>query len=538
MRILKIAVGNKKESFIEKRLSDGVNIIASDDNNRGKTIIVQSMMYALGNEPAFPASFNYRDYYYYVEIEEEGQGYKICRSDNGFVVRSANSCWLLENVSEFKRFWNTHISKLPVIVKNNREVIVDPVLFLQLFFIGQDKKDTSNIAHHGYYNKNDFIEMLYSYHNGCIFVPFSQEDIDSIKKRIFSLECEKKILLAQNKILKSKHVPTTYIFKENDRQDFERKIEKLNLIKDKILELKKQRSALSIRRANWSNTIHELNSLNKTITCGQLQCANCGSTSITLNINNNNMKYYSFDLSTPEMRAEIVRSIKCKVESLTEEIEKINQQLKKAQVELQEQLRDDEISLESIVYYKSKFISANQIDERVNDMVSEISDLKSKLLADQEKEVMTKEQREKLLKDILESMDEFYYKIDPKGNLKIHDLFTKKGELYSGSEAAVFHLVKLLAIKKVLKHNYPIVVDSFRAEDLSTEKEALVLELMKELHGQVILTTTLKQEEVGKYSKIKSINYIDYQSHLPSKLLNSNYVKDFGESLHELGIAI
>lgn len=153
MRILKIAVGNKKESFIEKRLSDGVNIIASDDNNRGKTIIVQSMMYALGNEPAFPASFNYRDYYYYVEIEEEGKGYKICRSDNGFVVRSANSCWLLENVSEFKRFWNTHISKLPVIVKNNREVIVDPVLFLQLFFIGQDKKDTSNIAHHGYYNK-------------------------------------------------------------------------------------------------------------------------------------------------------------------------------------------------------------------------------------------------------------------------------------------------------------------------------------------------------------------------------------------------
>lgn len=59
MKILRVAVGNSKEAFIESRFTEGLNIISSDDNNKGKTIVIQSMMYALGNEPTFPTSFEY-----------------------------------------------------------------------------------------------------------------------------------------------------------------------------------------------------------------------------------------------------------------------------------------------------------------------------------------------------------------------------------------------------------------------------------------------------------------------------------------------
>ena len=38
MIVKKIALGNKEEAYIENRLTDGVNIIYSDDNNRGKTL--------------------------------------------------------------------------------------------------------------------------------------------------------------------------------------------------------------------------------------------------------------------------------------------------------------------------------------------------------------------------------------------------------------------------------------------------------------------------------------------------------------------
>ena len=44
-----MAVGNAEEAYVEQAFSYGVNIIYSDDNNKGKTIVVQSMMYALGN---------------------------------------------------------------------------------------------------------------------------------------------------------------------------------------------------------------------------------------------------------------------------------------------------------------------------------------------------------------------------------------------------------------------------------------------------------------------------------------------------------
>ena len=91
-------------------------------------------------------------------------------------------------------------------------------------------------------------------------------------------------------------------------------------------------------------------------------------------------------------------------------------------------------------------------------------------------------------------MNAIYEAVDPNGNLHFDDLFTKKDEVYSGSEATIFHLSRLDALSKIIKHNYPLVVDLYNVEDLSTSKENIVLELYKELPNQVIFTTTLKLE--------------------------------------------
>ena len=180
MKIRKVAVGNAAEAFIEGNFTNGVNIISSDDNNKGKTIVIQSMMYALGNEPTFPTSFEFQKYYYYIEFEEAGIIFKLCRSGDGFVLKRESTVLIFDNVSELKRYWNRNIFLLPSIAKNQLLRIVDPVLYVQLFFIGQDKKDTSNIANHGFYNKQDFIDMLYAY-AGLIGEQLPQERIDEIK---------------------------------------------------------------------------------------------------------------------------------------------------------------------------------------------------------------------------------------------------------------------------------------------------------------------------------------------------------------------
>lgn len=90
----------------------------------------------------------------------------------------------------------------------------------------------------------------------------------------------------------------------------------------------------------------------------------------------------------------------------------------------------------------------------------------------------------------------------------------------------------------ILSHNYPIVIDSFRAEDLSTQKESLVLNLFKEFDNQVIFTTTLKNEELGKYDTMPGINHIDYKSHQPSKMLSEAYSSNFIDLLQSLSLSV
>lgn len=88
----------------------------------------------------------------------------------------------------------------------------------------------------------------------------------------------------------------------------------------------------------------------------------------------------------------------------------------------------------------------------------------------------------------------------------------------------------------MLNHPYTIIVDSFRAEDLSTSKEAKVIDLCKGINNQMILTTTLKAEGLGKYDDISGAHHVDYTSHEPCKLLDTADNSDFVDLFSQLSI--
>lgn len=535
MKIIKIAVGNAKEAYIEDKLNQRFNIISSDDNNKGKTIIIQSLMYALGNEPTFPTSFEYKDYYYYVEFKVADKQYNLCRYREHFVLKHASILTFFENVLELKRYWNKNIFRLPSIIKNGTVKIVDPVLFMQLFFVGQDKKDTSNIAHHGFYNKQDFYEMLYAY-MGIGSSRITQDEVDQLKCRIINLADEKKLLLKQHKILKSKKTPVTYLSVISDQLAFREKISSLQKNQDQITDLRKTRNRVSTRKSKWETTKKELSSLNTAMASGELRCMDCNSPNISFGVGKSNKLSYSFDISTTEMRKEIIESINEKISSYSEEIEKLSIEIGVKQKELQELMDDDEVSLESIVAYKNDVFSASDAGCRIAEIEKEISLLETQLEASTNASSSAHEKKESLLATIKAEMAGFYQKIDPEGNTVYDSLFTRKNEVYSGSEATVFHLVKLLALRIVTKHHFPIIIDSFRAEDLSTVKENVVIQMVKKIENQVIFTTTLKKEEDRKYDVIEGVNNIDYGSHAPSKILSERLTQNFKILL--LGLAI
>lgn len=535
MIIKKVAVGNNLEAYIENGFDSGLNVISSDDNNKGKTIVIQSMMYALGNDPTFPTSFNYRDYYHYVEFEVDETTYCLCRYNSGFVLKHNSVLMIFDNVSELKRYWNKHITPLPSIIKNQISKIVDPVLFLQLFFVGQDKKDTSNIAQAGYYNKADFYSMIFDL---CDLsgLELDDEEIAKIKDKLLSLKNERALLIKEHAILKSQETSVNYLSAVSDKVSFEKKLSDLERINRKIAELRKARNSAATRKASWESTLKELRSLNRSMECGELRCMDCNSTNILFSTSRKNA--HAFDVSSVEMRNEIIASINEKIASYSEEISRLSSQISSEQDEIQALMEDEVVSLESILAYKNDVFDASDAETRIKEIDAEVEILKNQLEISKSSSTSKKEQQKSLLDSILCEMNSFYKEIDPDGNLKFEGLFTKRDEVYSGSEATVFHLSRLFALCKVLQHSYPIVVDSFRAEDLSTTKESVVLNKYKVLHNQVIFTTTLKQEELGKYDNMSDINHIDYKEHKPSKMLSSDSLDEFALIMDNMSIRL
>lgn len=534
MVIKKSAIGNAEEAFIQSHFDEHLNIISSDDNNRGKTIEIQSLLYALGNEPVFPTSFDYKQYYHYIEFVEGETTYYLCRYNDDFVLRYKSTLMFFNGVSELKRYWNNHIFELPKLIKNQITKIVDPVLFFQLFFVGQDKKDTSNVAQKGYYTKSDFFNMLFDI---CDLsgLELNQEEIDRIKSEIEKLKRQEKALVVKYKILTSNDTPVSYLSPINDRDTFDKKVSELDRLKIKIAELRKARNLVATRRLKWEITLKELNSLNRAISCGELKCMECGSTNIAFETSKG---AYSFEVSTQAMRSEIIASINAKLLSYDEEIDRLSRQINLAQEQLAEIMSDDGVTLESILAYKKQYFDASEAEIELTALRQRIDERKSLLLQSAKTTKDNKENKDKLIATIVTLMNSTYHHIDPSGNLVFDDLFTQKDEIFSGSEATIFHLVKLYALAKTLNHNYPIIVDSFRAEDLSTGKEAIVIDLFKQLPNQIIFTTTLKAQELGKYNKLESVYHIDYTDHSPSKMLTEQYVEDLKALLANLSIQV
>lgn len=535
MIIKRTAVGNKYEAFVENGYANGLNIISSDDNNKGKTISIQSMMYALGNEPTFPTTFDHKAYYHYIEFEINGAIYQLCRNNNSFILKHNAGLMIFDSISELKRYWTKHIFPLPHIFKNQISKIVDPVLFFQLFFIGQDKKDTSNIAHQGFYSKQDYINMLFDICDAS-GIELDEEEIKQIKAQIKHLKEERDILLKQHCILKSQKFPISYLSSVNDRAMFEKKIADLEKVNSKITELKIARNMAATRKAKWETTLKELRSLNRTIDSGELRCLDCDSRNISFSSSKKNG--YTFDVSSVEMRNEIIISIKEKIETYEEEIEKYTSLITAAQDEINSLMAEESITLESLVAYKKDIFSVADAEIRIREIDKQIATLNTQMQINTNTSQAKKEKQTSILNLIIQIMNDTYHLVDPTGNLYFDGLFTKKDETYSGSEATVFHLVKLYAICKALNHNYPIIVDSFRAEDLSTTKETIIIDIYSKITNQVIFTTTLKAEELGKYDQMHNIHHIDYKDHIASKMLTSDYLPEFKQIMSSLSINI
>ena len=538
MIIKTVAIGNQVEAFIEERFENRVNVIFSDDNNKGKTILMQSIVYSIGYESIWPVGFNPNKYFFYTKILFGDEFFEFLRHKNSIQVFGKEKYFHFNSISEFRYFFSKEIAILPKIPKDGQQKTCDLSLFYELFFLGQDKRNTSNTIVRNNHNKADFLNMIFSLQNipsdGQLDI---QSNIEELKRQKEALENQIKVERKKIKILKTNPQIATYVSDLANNEDHEKVRSKLEELHNSVSDLRKQRNREENRKVKLSYLLQELNSLNRNLDLGKVRCADCQSSNIVF-IN----KDMEFNVSNKNIRDTITSSIKDNIKLKEEIIDELDDLIIKEQTEIKKIFNrpEPDFDLASYALFQQEIKSTSEIDDYISELRIELNGIINAIKTVDNNIESNKEKQQLLLNQITSEITRLYKIIDPQGTMSINNLFTKSNETFSGSEEQEFYFCKIVALNNILKHCYPIIIDSFREGELSTTKEEKMLDEFTKLNKQVILTSTLKREEYSsdKYKVFEKINSLDYSQFQDSKLLQTSYVENFKEILNNFPIKL
>jgi hypothetical protein len=358
-------------------------------------------------------------------------------------------------------------------------------------------------------------------------------DIENLKKEKIALESKIKSETKKISIINNNPEIASFISSASNNIEFKNTSSQLRDIHQNIAELKKNRNREENRKIKLEALISELNSLNRSLNEGKVKCSDCGSDKIIFSNED-----FEFEVSNNFVRQNIIQSIKENISLKSDIILEFNNEIIKEQEQLNKLLDSTTPEAKNYILFQDDFTDSREIDKIVLQFQNELRLIENQLKSNETKIISNKDLQKKIVSDILSEMKRYYRKIDPEGLLKFDDLFTKSGETYSGSEGQEYYFCKLLALNNILKHSFPIIIDSFREGELSSNKEELMIEEFITIKKQVILTSTLKKEEYDsdKYFRIEGLNVIDYSDLQDSKILQQKYVDPFLKLIEPFGI--
>lgn len=527
-------VGNEVESYCLSGLTGGVNIITSIENHVGKTIVMQSIMYALGADPLFPPSFKDKSHLFIVDVDLDGRAVSFLRNKNLFVVKDGDTITPFEGKGSFDTYWSENIEPLPSVVKDGQPVCVGLPLYTQMAFVPQSKRDTSRVIG-GYFNRDDFAEMVYS------IAGLESRHIDTkaetaLKARRDVLRTRKKELARKAKALKAPGSSLAVASPTADRLEKERAVKQLDEVTAQISKLRNRRNHAYARKKKNEIVLSELRSLNNTISAGDIVCLSCGSRQIGYKVPESD---YVFDVTTSDMRTQIMMTVKSKIDAYESEVRQLDSEIRTLQRRFNALAESQELTLEDVFAARDGYQDIEEIDRELSDVNDQIDSITEQLEQARQVTSELKEDRKRFRERILDAMSSVRRAVnDDPDSAEYESLFTTSVNTYSGSEVTEYYLARVYALAKHVRHGLPIVIDSFRAEELSSGREERALPLLAELPNQVILTATLKGEEAGKYQGRDRFNHIDFAGYTINKLLSPRDNEIFARKVKEFGIVL
>lgn len=536
IRVKAAYIGNGIESFVERSFTDGINVIYSIDNNKGKTVLMQGIMFALGAVPTFPSGFQYREYIYIVDLNVDGRDISVLRSKNTFAILADNELHTFESEASFSKYWSDSIRYLPSIVKKGRSTFVGLELYTQIAFIPQDGKSSAKLLS-GQFSKDDFNEMLYAI-KGLDGRELDTDSEEALKKRRDELKGRLKTLTKQATSLNERGTALSMVSATVDTRDMEELLADLERARKEVTDIRKKRSRLIDRLTKCQVTFDELNSLKIETKEGRLYCLECGSGRIGYRMADSGVM---FDVTNSTMRSQIIGSLKERIDATRNEIDTLDQQLHKSQQKLAVLLtQNSEFSLADIIACKDDYLDSRELDLKIQQAQQELIEIKNALESKKSLSSDLRNQQREFSDGLVSKMNYAQRHISGNDQATPYDaLFSTNANVYSGSDETIYFASRQYALATTMDHGMPLLVDSFRGEDLSTVREERMLELYSHLQNQMIFTTTVKKEEGReKYEMDDRLNAIDYSKHKTDKILCKSYNDEFSAKVGEFGIVL
>lgn len=365
--------------------------------------------------------------------------------------------------------------------------------------------------------------------------PTPAEHLNFVKKEINDIKTEIKDLSKLQKLAKRTPQVSMIANSNTDRAVYEETKRRVATINERITENQKKRNKETSFKVRLESLISELNSLNRELEVGRVACGECGSKKVIYG-----NRDFAFEVSNQDIRSEVITTIKNEISLKDEIIIELTREINNDQLIMTRELEIVPKDIKTIMLQHEEILADAQIGKRITQLTSDLIYNQAILDTLFEKNITSSAKKTALTEDIVKKMQSIYQEMDPEGGLIFDGIFSKKGMVYSGSEGQEFYFSKIVSLKELLDHPFPIIIDAFRDGELSTAKERYAITRINELTGQKILSSTLKQQEYDHniYSTFESVNAIDYSKNPTSKILNREDVKIFKEVVASFNIVL
>lgn len=125
------------------------------------------------------------------------------------------------------------------------------------------------------------------------------------------------------------------------------------------------------------------------------------------------------------MRKHIISSIEEKIITLNEDISRYDYQIEKKQIELNDVMLDEDVTLENIIAYKSGFNDVREIEETIKEIDNQISQLEEELSEGARLSKEHEQNKQKFLELLLKDMNKVKLAIANMDAKKYDSVFTK-----------------------------------------------------------------------------------------------------------------